>query len=128
MENLKIENDYVEIWLEDGIIYNIYKSNLIINLEIAKLMVSDRLIISDGICRPLFVDISNLISIDMGARAYLSGEEGTKLVKAGAFFTTTPLAKFAGKLFLDVNQPKTETQIFTNKQEAIEWLQLYKNN
>lgn len=126
MNNLNIENDYVKIWIEDGIIHNIYKPNLEINLAVAKIMVRDRLRVSDGITYPLFVDISNLISVDIGAREYLSGGEATKLISAGAFYTTTPIAKFAGKLFLDVNQPKTPAQIFSDKQEALDWLQQFK--
>lgn len=126
MGNVKIDNVFVEIWLEDGIIYNTYKPNLVINLEIAKFMVKERLKISDGIARPLFADINNLISIDLEAREYLSGGDAIKFVKAGAIYCKNPIAKFAGKLFIDVNQPQAPTQIFTNKEEAIEWLKKFK--
>src|SRR4051812_19230574 len=116
MENVSIDNDYVEIWMEDGIIHNSYKPNLVINLEIAKLMVSERLRISDGIARPLFIDITNLISVDLEAREYLSVGEALKFVTAGAIYSTNPISKFAGKLFIDVNQPKAPTKIFANKE------------
>ncbi len=126
MENVMIDNDYIEIWMEDGIIFSSYKPNLVINLEIAKLMVKERLKVTNGIERPLFIDISNLISVDLEAREYLSGGDAIKFIKAGAIYTKNPIAKFAGKLFVDVNQPQATTKIFTNKDEAIEWLQQFK--
>lgn len=126
MENVIIDNEYAEIWLEDGIIFNSYKPNLVINLEIAKLMVKERLRITNGITRPLFVDISNLISVDLEAREYLSGGDAIKFASAGAIYSTNPISKFAGKLFIDVNQPNAPTKIFSNKEEAIEWLQQFK--
>lgn len=120
-----IENDFVEIWLEDGIIYSVHKPNFI-NLEMAKVMVRDRLKVSSGIVRPMFIDISSMISTNIETRKYLSSEEAIYLVSAGAIYTANPIAKFAGNLFLRINQPKVPTRIFTNKQEAIEWLQQYK--
>lgn len=126
MEKVSVENDYVKIWLEDGIIHSSYKPNLVINLEIAKQMVKERLKISDGIARPMFIDISNLVSIDLEAREYLSGGDAVKFVSAGAIYSTSPISKFQGKLFVDVNQPEATAKIFSNKEEAIEWLQQYK--
>ncbi len=126
MGKVKIDNEFSRIWLDDGIIYNVYKPNLEIDFEVARLLVRDRLKVSEGKSRPLFIDISNLISVDLRARKYLSSEEGSRLVTAGAFYTTTPLSKFVGKLFIDVNQPAAPVQIFSNKSKAIEWLQQYK--
>lgn len=126
MEKVTVDNEHIEIWIEDGIIFNSYKPNLVINLEIAKKMVAARHQVSDGKARPLFIDISNLVSVDLEAREYLAGEEAIKLVTAGAIYSTNPISKFAGKLFLDVNKPQRPSQIFNNKEEAIEWLQQYK--
>lgn len=125
MNNLNIENDYVKIWIEDGIIHSVHKPNFI-NLEMAKVMVRDRLKVSNGIVRPMFIDISSMASTNIETRKYLSSEEAIYLVSAGAIYTANPIAKFAGNLFLHINQPKVPTRIFTNKQEAIEWLQQYK--
>ncbi len=122
MENATVNNEYVAIHIEDGIMHSVYKPDLVINLEIAKLLVRERLKICNKKTYPLFVDVSNLLSIDMEAREYFAGEEATRFISAGAIYSRSPIAKFAGKLFLDVNQPKTPSQIFTNKEEAIAWL------
>ena len=54
MKKLKVQSDYTEMWIENGIIYNVYKPNLVLNLTKAKQMVAERLRISDGIEYPLF--------------------------------------------------------------------------
>src|ERR1700761_9599874 len=99
MENLKIDNDFVEIWVEDEIIYCIYKPNVILNLQTAQLLVKERLKISEGIEYLFFININNLVSVDLGARRYLASSDATKFVKAGAIYCENPIAKFLGKLF-----------------------------
>lgn len=123
---MRINNAYLEMWIEDGIIYNSFKPNLVIDLEIAKKMVEERLKVSDGIGRPMFTDINNLISIDLDAREYLASKDSIKYISAGAIFCTNPIAKFLGRLFLFINRPQITTKIFSNKDEAIKWLQQFK--
>ncbi len=122
----KVANDYAEMWEEEGIIYQVYKPELNVNLAVAKLLVAERLRIAKGKSRPMFVDISNLVSIDQEAREYFSEEEATQLITAGAIYTATPIAKLAGNFFIDVNQPLINVKLFTDKPAAIEWLQGYK--
>ena len=126
METIVIDNEYTKMWMADGIIYNVSKPNFVMNLTIAKLLVQDRLKVANGKAYPLFIDMSNLVAADMEARKYLSGEEAIYLVTAGALLMTSPIGKFAGNLFLRINQPRIPTRIFTNKKAAIEWLQKYK--
>lgn len=126
MRKISVDNQYIKIWIEDGIVFSFYKPNLQINLEIAKQLVLARQEASEGIARPLFIDISNLISVDLEAREYLAGEQGVQLITAGAIYTSNPISKFVGKLFLYVNKPQKPSKIFSSKKEAIEWLQEYK--
>lgn len=119
------ENDYAEIWIEDGIVFNIYKPNLVLTLEVAKKLVEDRLRVSNGVSRPLFADISELISVDRKARRYLS-KEGGELVNAGAFLVTSPISKFAGNVFMKIDKPTVPMRLFTSKDKAIEWLNTQK--
>lgn len=121
MRESYLENDYAEIWIEDGIVFNIYKPNLVLTLDVAKLLVEDRLKVSNGVSRPLFADISELVSVDRNARRYLS-REGGKLVDAGAFLVTSPISKFAGNIFMKIDKPSVPMRLFTSKERAIDWL------
>ena len=126
MKKFKTQSDYTEMWIENGIIHNVYKPNLVLDLTKARQMVEERLKISNGREHPLFIDINNLVSVDLEAREYLSGGDAVKLVKAGAIYCKNPIGKFAGKLFIEVNQPQVPTKVFTEKEEALAWLELYK--
>lgn len=125
METLTVDNEYVKIWIENGIIYNIHKPNIVINLEVARILVRDRLKVANGQAYPLFVDMRSFASTDINARKYLAGEEATQLVIAGALLINNPVAKFAVNLFITINEPKAPARIFTNKTKALKWLQQY---
>lgn len=126
METLLIDNAYTELRIEDDIMYSIFKPNLAINLEIAKSLVHERLKLSNGEDQLILFDISNLVSVDLEAIQYLSTEEAIKNITAGAIYTTSPISKFAGKLFIDMNRPKPPAKLFGNKADALAWLQQFR--
>ena len=123
-----INTDYSEMWLEDGIIHQVYKPNLIITIQVAKAMVQDRLRISEGITRPMFVDIRNLVAIDSESREYFSSDEAVYLLSAGAILLGSSLkyyiAGLAGNVFLTMDRPKIPAKLFNNKERAIKWLHI----
>ena len=124
--NIVIDNSYTELRLENEIMHSVFKPDLIINLEIAKALVKERLRVSNEKDQLLLFDISNLVSVDLEAIQYLSTEEAIKYIKAGAIYSSNPIAKFAGKLFIDTNRPKPPAKLFNNKTEAIKWLNQFK--
>lgn len=123
-----IENNYVEFWIEDGIIIEIFKPEVTrINLKMAKEIVADRLKVTNGMTRPLFVDLANVKSADKEAREYFAGAESVYLVSASAFLLHSYVAWLLGKLFLSINKPKANIELFRAKTKAIRWLENYKN-
>lgn len=121
-----LENDFVELWIEDGIIHEIFKPSLIIlDIENAKKIVVDRLKVSNGIIRPILVDTRNAISIDKETRRYFASAESLQLLSAGALLIKNPIAKFMGNFFIAVDRPKMPVKIFTNKTQALKWLKQY---
>jgi hypothetical protein len=126
MNRILIDNAYTELRINNGIMHSIFKPDLVINLEIAKTLVNERLKVSDGKDQLLLFDISNLVSVDLEAIQYLSTGEAIKHITAGAIYSSNPIAKFAGKLFIDVNRPKPPTMLFNNKTDAIDWLYRFK--
>ncbi len=126
MREFFFETDYMEIWIEQGIICIVFKKNLILSEEIAKDMVNERLKISNGVIRPLFADISELASVDIKARKYLAGEEAARFISAGAIRVNGLISKLAGNIFLSVDKPLVPSKLFTDRDKAIEWLKKYR--
>ena len=126
MRDNLIDNAYTKMWIENGIMHSIFKPNLVMNVGVAKILVQDLLKISGDRNWLLFFDITNLVSVDLESIQYLSTTEALCNITAGAIFTTAPIARFAGKLFVDLNRPKPPAQLFSNKTEAIAWLEQYK--
>ena len=127
MKESYLESEYVELWIENGIIHGIYNPNLkIMTLEIAKQMVSDRLKLSNGITRPVFVDLSNMASVDKASRKYLAEGDAMKCVSATAILVKNQITKFAASIYIRIDKPAIPTRFFTDKKTALLWLEQYK--
>jgi len=121
-----IENDFVELWIEDGIIHEVFKPSLIVlDIENAKKIVADRLKVSNGIARPILVDTRNAVSVDKETRIYFASAESLYLLRAGALLIKNPIAKFMGNFFIAVDRPKMPVKIFNNKEHALRWLKRF---
>ncbi len=113
-------------WLNNGIIYGRYKSDLVIDIRVAKDMVRDRKKISAGISRPALVDITGLLSIDSPGRNYLAGIEACEYITAGAIYTKNKLLAFVGNAYILLDKPLVPVKIFSNEPVAIRWLEPFK--
>lgn len=122
-----LENEYVEFWIEDGIIYNRYKPEVNkITIDIAKRIVEDRLKVSNGVTRPGFVDLTNAISIDKPARRYLSMGESMKYLSASAILVKNEITKLGGNIYIRIDKPRIPTKLFTSEEQAVAWLEQFK--
>jgi hypothetical protein len=120
------ENDFCRMWISNGIMFVEYKPGLVMNVEIAKLMVSDRLKVSNGISRPVFLDVRNFVSMDRATMKYYKSEEVVQCVTAAAFLTGNALTSLAGNIFLTLGKPLVPTRLFSDEKKALEWLEKYK--
>lgn len=116
---------HTTIWLKNGIMYGKYKPDLVIDFEMAKLMVSDRVKISNGVTRPYLVDVTGLLCIDSEGRSYLAGP-GCNLVSAGAILTRNKLLAFVGNAFILLDKPSIPAKVFSNVESAVRWLEPFK--
>lgn len=127
MRESYLENDFVEFWIEGGIIYNRYKPDVsIITIEIAKKIVEDRLKVSNGITRPGFIDLTNAISIDKQSRRYFSMGESMKYLSASAIVVNNEITKLGGNIYIRIDKPRIPTKLFTDKMLAVKWLEQFK--
>jgi hypothetical protein len=123
-----IENDYVEFWIEEGVIFEVFKPQVHnINLAIAKEVVKDRLKISNGIVRPLLIDSSNSISMDKEARDYFVSEESILYLNVSAIVVHNTVSLFVGRLFLAFSNPNLKVELFKNRVRALNYLKSFVN-
>lgn len=97
-----------------------------VDIEQARYSSEERIKFSRGESYPCFFDITSVKEFTVEARNYLANE-GNHLVSASAILTSSPVSKMIGNFFIAVNKPKNPTRIFTSKENALEWLEQFKN-
>jgi len=125
MPEALIENEYVKISTEDGILFMTYKKEQI-DLPYAKSVVESRLQVSNGKAYPVFVDLNKVKSTSKDARGYLAGNEAAHLISASALWGMNELIKMLSNFYLSLNKPDVPVRFFSDKQKALEWLKKYK--
>ena len=121
------KSELQQIWLDNGIIYNLYDTELkIIDIHIAKRLVEDRLKTIDGIKRPIFIDTSNIKAITREAEKYMATENATRCLSAAAILVHSRVTKLLYGIYISLSRPKIPTKVFADKQKAIEWLEQHK--
>jgi hypothetical protein len=121
------QNDYCEYWIEDGIIYEIFKSTFdVLTVDIAKIITEDRLKISNGITRPLYVELGSALKMERAANKYLSSGEAMMHLSATGILVNDQIQRFGASVYTKFFKPKIPTKFFTNKDSAIFWLSQYK--
>ncbi|HRG37699.1 MAG TPA: hypothetical protein PK289_04140, partial [Bacteroidia bacterium] len=121
-----LENDHCRIWVTNGILIMEYKPGLVMNIDNARKMVSDRLKVSNGITRPLLLKARNFISMDRATMKFYKTKEVVQHVTCAAFILDSALGTLAGNIFLALEKPLVPTKIFKDEQKALEWLEKYK--
>lgn len=122
----QIENDYVRLWIEDGIVHEYFKVERI-TLEMARNIVRDRLKLSNGITMPLFIYSNNVKTMDKKAREYFGTEESLMYLSASAMLVDNYVTLLVSKLFLAFTKPALKVEIFKSREKALKWLQQFKN-
>lgn len=113
--------------LLDGILYVTYIGGPI-TLDIAKDLVKNRINLTKGRTVPVLVNIVKVKGIDREARDYLSTEDGTSGLKAGAIVTSSVFTRHMANIFMKIsfNHSKMPAKMFTKESEAIDWLSQFK--
>ena len=122
MQSNFIENDFCKQWLDDEMLYCIFRPYLEIDINVVKKCVTDRKILTAGISYKMFADVKNLRYFTSEAKEYFASSEGSAGLEAIAFLVNTQIEKFIIRLFIEVNRPPIPCKIFSGKEEALEWL------
>jgi hypothetical protein len=125
-ENDVFENEFMRLEWRSGIIRGMYKQGPI-TLEMAKKVVENRLRFANYRDVPIMIGENGLRSIEKDAREFLSSDEGIKGLKAGAIVTNSLFSRHLANFFIRISviRPKIPTRLFSDEEEALEWLKQY---
>ena len=113
--------------IKNDILYFTYLSGGTITLDIAKEIVKQRLEYTNGVPYPLLVTYEGLKAMDKQARDYFAAKEGVQAVLAAALVVNSVYTQFFGNMFLRITQTSISSRLFTDKQEALKWLEQFKS-
>lgn len=114
-------NQNARFWIDEGILFFEYKPNTTIDLEVARRVVADRIAFQNERELPVLCDMRGIISTDKAGRDYLA-KSGSLLAKAVALIVSEKVSMTLSAFYLEINKPSVPTQIFTDEQEALEYL------
>jgi len=123
----KEENDFVSFEIINGILFTEFKTKTIIDLEVAKTMIELRHKISAGENKYWCFDFSNLKFFTKEGRDY-ADIHGQDFLNATAVIVDSSITKFIGNTWFRLKKPSVPMQIFTNKENAVSWLDELKNS
>ena len=127
MKKNYFENDFAEFWVENDILFFIYKPGVKVYLNVAEQVVKDRVQLQNETAYPVFCDMRGVKDSDKPARDYLA-KEGSTLVTAVAVLIDSPVTKIMLNFYLNINRPQTPTRMFTDQSLALEFLEVYKKH
>jgi len=109
---------------------NVYiKINVVGNVEISvedvKSIASACQKIGGGKAYPLLIKVGKYTLPSAEARKFLAQAESNPYAKAEAYVISDLPQRIVGNFFLKFDKPARPTKIFTNEEEAMEWLKQF---
>ena len=120
------EGVHASYTLDQGILIIDVNLEIPMNLEIAKQVVSERLRFTNNIAYPVLMRYHKFKLGDKESRDYMS-THGIRGVAAGAFVTKSMIIKNFFNFFINLKKPAVPSKIFSSDEEALRWLQQFKN-
>ena len=119
------ETIYFTLHIEEGILHCYYKKIDVLDIDVAKIGVRDRIEFSNNVSYPCLFDIRETNEITKDARDYLA-KEGNELVTASAIVVSSAILRVIANFFIKVNRPVNPTRLFTDRETAVEWLKEFR--
>lgn len=121
------ESDYfdqLDVYILDDIMYCIVNREEM-DIDFVKYSVDRRIAHSENNAYPCLFDVTKVKHSTKEARDYLANN-GNELVLASALIVNSPMLKMAANFYVAVNKPVNPTKIFTDKDQALDWLNQFK--
>lgn len=117
-------NDYATFWIEEGILFFLYHSAVVLDLNAAEKVLTDRIRFQEEKSYPIYCDLRGLKDTDKAARDYLA-RDGTILTKAIALHVEPLVSKTITDFYIGISKPDVPTEVFTEKYDALKFLKKY---
>ena len=123
MEEKIIETSVANCWrIDPGINVLVFKNGAEAGLPDLEENFAAVKQLNNGEPSPLLLDITKLKYMDREGRAYSARKETVSDIQALAILIGSSVGRMLGSFFLGLNKPPYPTKLFTDKDEAIEWL------
>ncbi|UGU17939.1 hypothetical protein LS482_08665 [Sinomicrobium kalidii] len=119
-----IENAIARLWIDNGILYIVYKPDTILDLDNARKITADRLLLQRQRVYPIFVDFRGVRYAKRAAREYFA-REGSVLMRAVGVFLAFPYNQAIVNFYLEANTPPVPTRSFTDKPSTLNYLKSF---
>lgn len=116
-----IENEDYKLWIDNGLLFSVFKRPTHMTLEVAKSAIKLRHNISKNQRQYWCMDLRNLKDTSDDAKKYID-EYGEEFLYACAMIVNSHLMKFMVKGFNRMKKRKIPVEIFASEIEAINWL------
>lgn len=119
------ENDYAVYELKEDILKITFKPNILIDNNVARLIVKDRLRFQTYSDYFVICDISQIKRINARARKYLA-TNGSSLLKAVALISSENTSFALANYYIQINKPTVLTKVFKKVEQGEEFLEQFK--
>lgn len=106
----------------DGIIEFFIQHNHTLQVEEAKSIVHATAQVGGGKKFPLLIRAGNYALVDTEVRKYAASPEANQYTVCSAILVSNLAQKLLGNAYIKFNKPPTPTKLFTDEQQAIQWL------
>jgi hypothetical protein len=104
------------------VIFAEFSTNLKVDLEVAKLMVSKRLNFAGNKKHFLVLDMSNVRAITAEAKKYMQEPEGgLKNILGAALIASNPVSALIANIFVKTDK-QFDAKFFSDREAAFEWV------
>ena len=113
-------------WIENGILFSLPINKAYLDIDEAKAITKAFQKLSP-VPLPLFVDLHTITGQSSETREYFSSDPvHITTYAAVALFVSNPVARVIANIFMGLVKPAHPTKLFTDYDQALEWLSQYK--
>ena len=127
MKQILLQKSEVTL-MDEGIMQIHLRSGADVHLSDAILIVEAMGKLGGGKKYPVLIDAGEFTSIDQEVRVFSASEDSNLYTLADAIAYYSLGQKLIANFYLNQNKPVVPTQVFPNKEEAIEWLKGFVKN
>jgi len=127
MHKIELRKSVVTL-LDNGIIHIHLKAGCEIELSDAVLVVEAMEKIGKGKKYPVLIDAGEFTSIDKEVRVFSASEDGNLFTLADAIAYCSLAQKMMADFYINYNKPVVPTRAFSDKAEAIKWLETFRSS